>query len=173
MSGAPQAHGLFRQNAVVGVGEVAVSNNAGVTLSTYALGSCIAVVAYDRVAQAGGLIHIMLPDSSLSPDKAERQPAMFADTGLPLMFRNLLGLKAERSRLRIFVAGGASVISGSDMFKIGERNIVAVKKVINALALPVVKADIGGVNNRTVHLNIETGAVALKTAAGTSKFSLA
>ncbi len=173
MSGAPSAQGIFKQNAIVGVGEIAVSNNSGVTISTYALGSCISVVAYDSVAKAGGLIHIMLPESHLSPAKAATQPAMFADTGVPLLLQSLIGLNAERRRIRSFVAGGASIINGSDMFKIGERNIIAVKKVVNALAIPVPKADVGGVNNRTVHLEIETGIVTLKTANKHSTINLA
>ena len=173
MSGAPTIPSFFAQKAVVGVGDVAVSNNPSVIISTYALGSCVGLVVYDSAVKAGGLIHVMLPDSTLSPDKAQRQPAMFADTGIPLMFRNLMGLRAERKRMKAFVAGGASVISGSDMFKIGERNIAAVKKVVNTLGIPVIKADLGGVNNRTVHLNIATGEVELKTPIGNSKFSLA
>ena len=173
MSGSPTLPTFFQQRVVVGVGDVAVSNNTNVVISTFALGSCVGIVVYDSEVKVGGLIHIMLPDSSLSPDKAQKQPAMFADTGIPLMFRNLVGLRAERRRLKAFVAGGASVISGSDMFKIGERNIAAVKKMINTLGIPVVKADIGGVNNRTVHLNIKTGEVSLKKPVGTSTFSLA
>ena len=173
MSGSPTLPTFFQQRVVVGVGDVAVSNNTNVVISTFALGSCVGIVVYDSEVKVGGLIHIMLPDSSLSPDKAQKQPAMFADTGIPLMFRNLVGLRAERRRLKAFVAGGASVISGSDMFKIGERNIAAVKKMINTLGIPVIKADIGGVNNRTVHLNINTGEVSLKKPVGTSTFSLA
>ncbi len=173
MSGAPSLPSFFQQKVVVGVGDVAVSNNTNVVISTFALGSCVGIVVYDSAMKVGGLIHIMLPDSTLSPDKAQKQPAMFADTGIPLMFRNLMGLKAERTRMKAFVAGGASVISGSDMFKIGERNIAAVKKLINTLGITVVKADLGGVNNRTVHLNVGTGEVSLKTPIGNSKFSLA
>ena len=105
----------------------------------------------------------MLPDSNLSSDKAERQPAMFADTGMPLMLQRFSELKAKRENLRAFVAGGASVIKGSDMFKVGERNIEAVKKAITSLAIPVIKADIGGVNNRNPQLSLETGTVILKT----------
>ena len=118
---------FFTLKSVVGVGDVAVSNNTTVTISTYALGSCVALVVYDSLVQAGGLIHIMLPDSNLSPNKAQQQPAMFDDTGIPLMFRNLMGLRIKRERLKAFVAGGASIIDGADMFKIGERNIAAVK----------------------------------------------
>lgn len=173
MSGAPTLPSLFLQRVVVGVGDLAVSNNANVNLSTFALGSCVGIIIYDKEAKVGGLIHIMLPDSNLSPEKAQRQPAMFADTGMPLLFRNLCGLRSERRRMKAFVAGGASVISGSDMFKIGERNIMAIKRLIGTLGIQVVKADVGGVNNRTIHLNVGTGEVTMKTPLGTSKFSLA
>ena len=173
MSGAPSLPSLFQQRVVVGVGDLSVSNNANVILSTFALGSCLGVIIYDSQVKVGGLIHIMLPDSTLSPEKAQRQPAMFADTGMPLVYRNLCAMRAERKRMKAFVAGGASIISGANMFKIGERNIQAVKKLTAALGIRVVKADIGGVNNRTVHLNVGTGEVSMKTPLGTSKFSLA
>jgi len=173
MSDSPITQNKDKQNAVVGVGDLAVSNKATDMLSTYALGSCIAIVAYDSQAKAGGIIHFMLPDSSLSPQKAQGQPTMFADTGIPMLFRTLVGLSAERERIKTFVAGGASVITGSDMFKIGERNILAAKKVMSALAVSVVKADIGGVSNRTLHLDIATGEVLLKTTRGTAKIDLA
>jgi len=98
---------------------------------------------------------------------------MFADTGLPLMLQSLKELKVERGNLRAFVAGGASIISGSDMFKVGERNIEAVKRAVTSLALPVIKTDIGGVNNRSLQLALETGTVLLKTVHRTSTISLA
>src|SRR5882757_10055279 len=106
----PSIASLFVQRVVVGVGDLGASNNAMLTLSTYALGSCVAVVAYDPDSKASGLLHLMLPDSTISPNKAITQPAMFADTGLPLLFRALDGLKADRARLQLFVTGGASVL---------------------------------------------------------------
>ena len=141
---------------------MAVSNNAMVTLSTYALGSCVGVIAFDPVSKAGGILHLMLPDSSISPDKAGKQPAMFADTGLPLLFRALIGVRADRSRLHLFVAGGASVLNGADPFKIGERNSIAVDKFLKANSHSVVGQDIGGYVNRTLHIEIGTGKVTLK-----------
>src|SRR5579859_5256541 len=101
--GSPSIASLFRQRVVVGVGDLTASNNTLLTLSTYALGSCVAVVAFDPTTKASGLLHLMLPDSTISPDKAAGQPAMFADTGLPLLFRALDGLKADPARLRLFV----------------------------------------------------------------------
>jgi chemotaxis protein CheD len=162
MAGSPSIASLFAQRIVVGVAEFAVANQGQTTLSTYALGSCIGVVAYDSSVQAGGLLHFMLPDSTLSPDKARAQPAMFADTGIPVLFNALAGVRAQRSRTQIFLAGGASVLSGPDSFKIGERNIVAVKKMLSVYGCRVVGTEVGGFQNRTLHLDVATGQLTLK-----------
>lgn len=171
--GSPSISALFAQRVVVGVGDMGVSNNPQITLSTYALGSCVAVVAYDPAAKAGGLLHMMLPDSKISPGKAQTQPAMFADTGLPLLFRSLVGLRVDMSRLRIFMAGGANVLCDADTFKIGERNIRAASEYLARNSLYVRHTAIGGTINRTVHLNIGSGDITLKTPAANETLSLA
>lgn len=164
---------LFTQRVIIGVGDMAVSNLGQVVLSTYALGSCVGVVAYDPIAKAGGILHLMLPDSSISPDKAARQPAMFADTGLPLIFRALAGLRAERRNLRLFLTGGAAVLQGEDSFRIGERNAQAATKFVQDNGLFVKFSDLGGQQNRTLHLEIASGRMTMKTPSGTEAFSLA
>ncbi|MFT3783296.1 MAG: chemotaxis protein CheD [Nibricoccus sp.] len=172
MAGAPTIGALFSQRVVIGVGDMAVSNNSIVTLSTYALGSCVGVIAYDPAAKAGGILHLMLPDSTISPDKAMKQPAMFADTGLPLLLKALTGVRADRSRMKIFLAGGASVLNGADPFKIGERNAVAVDKFLKANGYAIAGRDLGGNVNRTVHLEVGSGKVSLKMPDRTENFSL-
>jgi chemotaxis protein CheD len=169
----PTLASIFAQRVVVGVGEMAVSNNIQVTLSTYALGSCLGVVAYDPIARVGGILHLMLPDSTLSPGKAVGQPAMFADTGLPLFFRSLMGMKADRARLRLCVAGGASVLSGPDSFKIGDRNVSATRGFLARNGFVVRHAALGGTVNRTLHLEVGTGNVTLKMPEGANAISLA
>lgn len=169
----PTIAALFAQRVVVGVGEMGVSNNPAFTLSTYALGSCVGVAAYDPVVKAGGLLHLMLPDSTISPAKAAAQPAMFADTGLPLLFRALVGLKVELARLQIVIAGGASVMMAADTFKIGERNIRATAQFLAKHGFDVKHAALAGYTNRTMHLNIGTGAIKMKSPAGDEDWSLA
>ncbi|HWL17669.1 MAG TPA: chemotaxis protein CheD [Opitutus sp.] len=171
--GAPTIASIFAQRVVIGVGDMAVSNNSLVTLSTYALGSCIGVVAYDPLVKVGGILHLMLPDSSISPEKAAGQPAMFADTGLPLFFRSLLGLKADRSRLRVFVTGGACVLTSHDNFKIGERNTKATLEFLAANGYRIRQQVTGGTTNRTVHLEIGNGNMTLKTPQANEGISLA
>ena len=160
--GSPAASRGFNQRVVVGVGDMAVSNVQHVTLSTFALGSCIGVVIYDPIARAGGLLHLMLPDSTLAADRANKKPAMFADTGIPQLFSALVGIRAERNRVNILVAGGACVLSGPDQFKIGERNIAATRKLLAAYGCRARQEDVGGTVNRTIHLDIATGVVRLK-----------
>jgi chemotaxis protein CheD len=172
MAGSPSIAALFSQRVVIGVGDMAVSNNITVTLSTYALGSCVGVIAYDPVSKAGGILHLMLPDSAISPDKALKQPAMFADTGLPLLFKGLVGVRGDRTRMRLFIAGGASVLNGADPFKIGERNSIAVEKYLKANGYSVVGQDLGGNVNRTVHIEIANGKVTLKMPDRNETFSL-
>jgi chemotaxis protein CheD len=173
MAGSPSINALFAQRVVVGVGDLAVSNNAQMVLSTYALGSCIGVVAYDPGRKIGGLLHFMLPHSSIAPDKAVKQPAMFADTGLTQFFKLLGGLKADRASLRLFVAGGASVISGQDNFRIGERNTQATLDFLGLHGFRVGQVDTGGIHNRTLHLEVASGTVTIRKPSSQEQLLLA
>lgn len=173
MDRSPSPFPHFIQRVVIGVGEVAVSNNPDVTLSTYALGSCIGVVAYDPEALVGGILHLMLPDGRIAPERAIAQPAMFANTGLPLLFASLRGMRAELSRIQLFLAGGACVLAGNDNFQIGARNLQATGSILAQMGLDHDRGSIGGTINRTIHLEVGSGEVTLKTPAGNDVFSLA
>jgi len=143
-----------------------------VTISTYALGSCIGLVVYDPQARAGGILHIMLPDSKLSPDKAKNYPYMFADTGVRGFFRGLNGLGVKRKTMHVLMAGGASVMNQKDVFRIGERNIAAVKEVLAEFKVTPRYEEVGGMTNRTLHLELSQGTAQLKEPKGMSNFSL-
>jgi chemotaxis protein CheD len=152
---------------------MAVSNNVSAILTTYALGSCIGLIAYDPATKASGLLHYMLPDSTISPDKAKTQPSMFADTGLPGLVRGFQGVKGDIKRAKFFVAGGASVLNGTDPFKIGERNIKVLEDWFRANGLRPTFHDVGGTYNRTISIEIKNGQISMKTPNGTQQYSLA
>ncbi len=158
---------------VVGVSDMAVSSNPKLTLSTYALGSCVGVVAYDGEAHIGGMLHFMLPDSAVVPGKAATQPAMFADTGMDLLCRALVDARADPRRLRFLIAGGASMLGGQDAFKIGTRNVRAALQFFIIHGFPAPQSIVGGQLNRTLHLDINTGVVALKSPSLNESYSLA
>jgi chemotaxis protein CheD len=152
----------FEHKVVVGIAEMAVSNNQNVTLTTYSLGSCLGIAIYDPVVKAGGLLHIMLPDSSIDPVKAAKQPAMFVDTGVPALFRATYQLRAEKHRMIISVAGGAQIMDSGGFFNIGTRNYEAITRLFKEHSLRIQAEQVGGLVNRTMYLNLATGEVRLK-----------
>jgi chemotaxis protein CheD len=161
------------QRLIVGVCDYAAANNPALVMSTYALGSCIGVVAYEPRLQVGGLLHYMLPQASIAPARATRHPAMFADTGVPLFLRALAGLGALPDGLRFLVTGGAAVLSGGDPFRIAERNVTAAFQLLAREGCTVTHRDTGAAHNRTVHLELGTGDVTVRHPQGLTRWTLA
>lgn len=149
-------------NIIVGVSDMKVSGDPDASLVTYSLGSCIGIAIYDAVAGVGGLLHFMLPDSSLDPVKAQRNPFMFADTGIPSLFKAAYKLGAEKKRIKSFVVGGAQVLDQNGFFNIGKRNHMAVRKIFWKNRVLVDYEDVGGNVNRTIKLEVKKGDVWVK-----------
>jgi chemotaxis protein CheD len=148
---------------IVGVADMKVSNNPAETVITYSLGSCIGLVVYDPAVKVGGMLHYMLPESSIDREKAMARPFMFADTGIPILFKTAYQLGAVKSRIRIYVAGGAEILDQKGFFNIGKRNYMALKKMFLKNNVIIHKQDVGGNTNRTVRLEIGTGDIYVKT----------
>lgn len=147
------------RTVVIGIADCKVSGDTDEVLLTYALGSCVAIAAHDAAAGVGGLLHFMLPESKLEPAKAEHNPSMFADTGIPHLLARMAELGAERRRLAIRIAGGAQMLSGREMFQIGRRNSLAARKLLWREGLMIAGEAVGGEVSRTVRLEVATGRV--------------
>jgi len=142
---------------IIGVSDMKVTNKKEDCLVTFALGSCIGVAIYDPVAYVGGILHYMLPESRIDRTKAEKNPFMFGDTGIPLLFETAYEYGAEKSRLKVILAGGASVIDCNDTFNIGKRNIIMARKLFWKNNVMISGEHIGGTISRTLYLDIESG----------------
>ena len=66
---------------IVGVADMKISAEKDDLIVTHALGSCLGITIYDPVACVGGMLHVMLPLSTIDPNKAAANPYMFVDTG--------------------------------------------------------------------------------------------
>lgn len=148
---------------VVDIADVKVSSNAGCTLVTYSLGSCIGVTVWDPEVRVGGMIHYMLPDSSLSKEKAVANPAMFADLGIPKLFRAAYELGATKKRMVVKVAGGSQLLDDAGTFNIGKRNYVMLRKIFWKNGVLIDAEDVGGNISRTVRLDVGTGRVTVRS----------
>lgn len=154
---------------IVGISEIKISGNSKDMIITYALGSCVAISVYDPLAKVGGLLHYMLPNSILDEKKAKENPAMFADTGIPLLFKACYALGAEKRRMIVKVAGGASILDDTNFFRIGQKNIMAMRKIFWENNIMITAEDTGATHNRTVRLDIATGKTFVRSSGGEMK----
>jgi chemotaxis protein CheD len=150
---------------VVGVADLKVSNVQGERIITYALGSCLGIVVHDPVAGVAGMLHVMLPTGTIDPAKMQDKPAMFVDSGVPLLFKECYKLGAKKERMQVKVAGGAhqGAREEDDRFQIGKRNMIALRKLLWKNNVLVHAHETGGVQtSRTMWVDVTTGDVTLK-----------
>jgi len=134
------------------------------TIRTSGLGSCVGVVLYDESKKMAGLVHVMLPDSSLG--RTERlNVAKFADTGIYSLMEMLKAEGVRPLALKAKIAGGAQMFQfgSSDTIRIGPRNVEAVKKELSRLSIPLIAEDTGGSSGRTIEFDPETCRLSIRT----------
>ena len=151
-----------RNRRVVGIADMAISADPRDLIVTYALGSCLGVCVFDPVARVAGMLHLMLPQGSLSPEKAAQNPLMFADTGIPKLFLGSYALGAKKERMIVVVAGGASFNMNEDAdLAIGQRNVAMLRKVLWKNGVILKKHELGGTEPRNMSLDVRSGEVSL------------
>ena len=148
----------------IGIGHIKATATPGDEIKTYALGSCVAVILYDKKAKIAGMIHIALPDSAVNTEKAQSLPGYFVDTGLPHILKEFKNIGGDRKTTVIKIAGGSSIMDENKSFDIGKRNAIAVKRFLWKQGLGVMKEDIGGNISRTVSIETDYGKVILSNA---------
>ncbi|MDX9871950.1 MAG: chemotaxis protein CheD [Clostridia bacterium] len=133
-------------------------------LTTIGLGSCVGVCLLDPVAKVGGMVHVMLPDSTQSRQSSNK--AKYADTGIPQLIEEMQKQGARKSRLIAKIAGGAQMFSYSqknEILRIGDRNIEAVKRILNNEGIRISAEDVGGTYGRTIVFSTEDAKLTVKT----------
>ncbi|MCK4965945.1 chemotaxis protein CheD [bacterium] len=147
---------------VVGVADMKISKNPEDLIVTYSLGSCIGVAVYDPVVKVGGILHYMLPQSKIRNNINSDKPYMFADTGVPLLFKEAYKLGAQKSRMIVKIAGGSQLMDDAEIFNIGKRNYIILKKLLWKNQVLIESEHVGGALSRTMYLELSTGNIWLK-----------
>lgn len=149
---------------IVSIADLKVTGDGNETLVTYALGSCVGICLRDAANGVYGLAHIMLPWSK-EASSAEKNPRRYADTCITELISTMVNMGAKRSGLEAKIAGGAQMFgAASGAFNIGERNISAVYRVLEAYGIPAVGAEVGGSIARTLYFHCSDFAVEIRTA---------
>ena len=148
---------------VVGMAELKVAE-APDKLVTYGLGSCVGVTLYDPLRRIGGMVHVMLPDSSLYA--GHNNKAKFMDTGIAELLNVMAAAGASKVGLRAKVAGGAHMFGlthETDIIKVGLRNGEMAARILEKYRIPIMARELGGTFGRTIILDTADGSLQIRT----------
>ncbi len=132
-------------------------------ITTVGLGSCVAIMLHDAEARVGGLAHVLLPSEAIARKTSNR--AKFPGTAVPLLLDEMSALGAGRGVTAKIVGGAsmfAALLSGSGV-NMGDRNVDATLRALEAAGIPLVAQDTGGDYGRSVSLALDTGRVHVRS----------
>lgn len=147
---------------LVNVGELVTSSSEQDILISYSLGSCLGLAIYDPETRIGGMLHAMLPLSSLYAGRAVDNAAMFVDSGALELFKQLMDMGLSRNRAVVKIAGCAQILGNSEHFRIGERNLAVIRRILWKNGILLKSADVGGSLTRSIRLDLATGRFLIK-----------
>jgi chemotaxis protein CheD len=146
---------------MLGIGDLGGTSEAGATVKTMALGSCVALIMMDPKKKAIGMSHVALPESSTDAVKALSLPGYFADTAVPALLSRMarLGCDPRGQGFIVKLVGGSAIMDADGLFNIGKRNVLALKKTLWQAKLAPIAEDVGGDYSRTVEVHQDTGRI--------------
>ncbi|MBN2328789.1 MAG: chemotaxis protein CheD [Candidatus Omnitrophica bacterium] len=148
---------------VVSISDLKIADKKEDVLITYSLGSCIGVTLYDKASGIGGMLHALLPQSKMNPQRAEQNPFMFVDSGFSRMLDEFKRRGANPQKLICKVAGGGKFLDPNDVFKTGERNYTILRKMLWKNRILIAGEDVGGTIPRTMVLYMASGKTAIRS----------
>lgn len=156
---------LDKKNTIlVGIGGYNVIKEPGKIIKTMALGSCVGITFYEPKIRIAGLVHIALPESKILLEKAKKLPGYFADTGiLALIDEFKKNGVTNFKNVQVKIAGGANLLDPNNIFNIGKRNVLSVRKELWKNRIAIKREDIGGDMSRTEWIEVDTGNVYLSS----------
>ena len=158
MTGTYQPSGAISLTTAVNYSEMKTSSNPTETLVAFSIGSGIGISIFEPVAVLGGILNLILPNSSrIKSAKSDKYQFMFADTGIPAFIEALSELGAKPQNMKVVIAGGAQILDQTGVFNIGHRNYKATQSILSAYNLVIQYKAIGGIHSRTLRLDIGSG----------------
>jgi chemotaxis protein CheD len=147
---------------IVGRADCRIGSTPGQVLVTHGVTGGVGLALYDPKRFIGGLLHYSLPDSSVDPKLALKNPYMFADTGIPLLLESMYAAGANKRMLVARAVGGASRLDPNDAVESSKLNFLALRKSLwKAGVLLSGKAAPEG-NSCTLALEIGSGRLLLQ-----------
>lgn len=132
------------------------------------LGSCVAIILYDKISKVSGMNHYMLP---LWNGKGIPSPK-YGNIAIEKLLQGMLRNGAKKENIVAKVFGGGEVIDNMNQhFKIGQRNIELAFDKLKELDIKIVAKSVGGPLGRKIQLNTSTGEIRMKYIDKTNHYS--
>lgn len=159
------------ENVIVGIADFKIVK-APNQIMTVGLGSCCGVVLYDETSKIAGLVHVLLSDSKFEKNVVNK--AKYADSGINLLYQEMIRAGANTRFIRAKLAGGAHMFNfkntGNSIFTIGERNVKACKETLAKLKISIVSEDVLGSCGRTIVFDTTTSKLRIKSVGKSDKY---
>jgi len=129
------------------------------------LGSCIAVVLWDRRLGFAGMNHFMLPRNA-RPEAFFEESGKYGINAMELLINDMLKKGSRREDLDAKVFGGghvlATVANSNIMSRVPENNIAFALKFLKDEGFKILSSDVGGSQGRKIFVFATSGKVLLK-----------
>jgi chemotaxis protein CheD len=135
-------------------GEVKFASD-GVILRSIAIGSCIAIAAYDARKRTGAMAHVMLP--GLAPEK-ETQPTRYAANAINEIIDLMARAGTRSCDIEACLVGAGNVLEKEDD-TVCKANVESVMQLLEEKNIPVRATVLGGTERKGVFMDIENGEV--------------
>ncbi len=136
-------------------GEI-IDGNTNAILRTSAIGSCIVVVAYSKLKKTGVMAHIMLPGKA--PNKKDIERFKYANNAIDEVITRMRIFDAPEEDNEFCLVGGGNVLRREND-TIAQKNIDSVLEYFEKRNLKIVAKSLGGMERRSVSLDLATGKV--------------
>jgi chemotaxis protein CheD len=146
----------MKETIDVQIGEVK-AECGGVILKSKAIGSCIAIVAYDAMRKIGAMAHVMLPGRAPANKKSSERMKYAADA-IDVLVNRMIQLGSRNGDIEVVLVGGGNVLDRPDD-TICRDNIESALEFCGKKHMRVKAQAVGGTERRSVSLDVECGTV--------------
>lgn len=156
------AYGVTMKEIIdVNTGQVRLGRGE-VILRSLAIGSCIAVAAYDSEARIGAMAHIMLPGRA--PEKSSER-TKYAANAIDEMIGLMLEAKSRNGNVEVCLVGAGNVLQKEDD-TICVANMQSITRLLEERNIPIRATVLGGTERKSMFFDVESGNVSYKKGDG-------
>ena len=140
----------------VQIGQVKACERKAI-LQSKAIGSCIAIIAYDPARHIGSLAHVMLPGRAPAGKKPSEQ-TRYAANAIDAIISRMSRWGSKKDDLEVTLVGAGNVLKRADD-TICKDNIESTLRLLSEKGLKIRTQALGGIKRRNVSFDVERGIV--------------